>query len=210
MAVSSGRTVSLPSKRFSGKEAEFLRLYSTPGSKAYLNATEAASLAYNTTSRKAAGVIGCNVKKKLVKLSKLELRPESALLSDAKLVEKLDPSFILAKILDIALASRKDSDKLKAFELIGKYKELQFWKDNQELNVTNHVEKNEIDLDSEYKAIIASRDSVTNQRESAPALNVHDDNSTLQNVTEPSNKVIDDNRKVIDDNRKVIDGNCPG
>jgi phage terminase small subunit len=92
------------------KQSRFVDYYLQTG-----NATQSAKLAgYNTTNKSHRAIGAQN-------LTKLNIKKaiQSKLIKD-----KINPTYVLSGISTLAESSSKDSDKLRAYELLGKYLKL--------------------------------------------------------------------------------------
>ena len=136
------------------KERETIKNYIDPNSPTYCNATESAKKVYKCTNH-SARVVGCKAVKKLALFS---------LPSDSKseIRSELTVEWVLDKLKDKARNSRRDSDQLKATELIGKY--LQMFKDFSTVELKDNKVRSEDELDREFKEISGryKEDSVDN------------------------------------------------
>lgn len=130
------------------KQELALKSYTDPNSDTFLNMTKSVNKYYSCSSLKSAQVIGSKDVKPM--LSKV-MTP----LSD-DLSKKLTPEWILGHLTNLAQNSKRDSDRIRSLELLGKYKELGLFKDVTESRTTQIVEKTESELDDEYRNLVST------------------------------------------------------
>jgi hypothetical protein len=137
--------------KLSPKARQFFKLYTDEHNKpAYLNATESAFQVYNCKSRTSAQAIGYALVKKYF----ATLRPE-----DIK--PHLTPEFIVGRLLSLANDSRRDGDKLRALELLGKT--MAMFKDSVEKkDITVDKPKSLDEIDKEYSELVSRRQPKAN------------------------------------------------
>lgn len=139
------------SDKLTPKERTFLRLYLDETSKdTYLNKTASALRVYNTTNRFSACSIGNRIVK--TKLNNETLN---------RIKEPLTGDYIVERLKKLANDSRRDSDKIRALELLGKTKDLCLFRESSDVKIENTVNKSHTsaDIDREYKELISRRQS---------------------------------------------------
>lgn len=135
------------------KERATLKLYTDPNSPTYLNATKSAHKVYSTSNLNSARSLGGRVVRE-----KLPLIATTDISTDIR--EKLTPEWILTKLKDeVEVKAKRSSDRIKALELIGSFKDLSMWKQNISQETTITTPESENDLDKEFRELIAARES---------------------------------------------------
>ena len=141
----------MKTKRLTLKQSRFIDHYLATG-----NATKSAKLAGYDTNKRTLEVIGSE------NLSK----PEIVKALQAKLIkDKINPTYVLSGISTIADDSLKDSDRLKAYELLGKYLKLFTDTDNDikpttiTLNLGYNDTSNQATIVSNEKPVIVQKPS---------------------------------------------------
>ena len=159
-------------KSLTQKEKLALEEYSRNG----FNISKAVLKAYNCSSLKSASSIGTRIKKKLEKVRKQALdsrSPEQVIVQSLEQIPELDsdinPTSILNRINKIANSGRREADRLKAMEMLGRWSEMRLFKDVQETQITSTIPDSEHDLDAEFKRLIASRTDTDTGQEAISA-----------------------------------------
>jgi hypothetical protein len=125
------------------KERATFSAYSDPNSDSYLNATSRVISKVKNLANEA-----------IRKANKEAISPE--------LKAKLTPEWILSKLTDeVEIKAKRSSDRIKALELLGKYKELALFKENSVVETIEHKTESELDLDQEFKEHLARIDDKT-------------------------------------------------
>ena len=105
------------------KQSRFVDYYLQTG-----NATQSAKLAGYNSNKNTLAVIGAeNLIKPNIKRA----------IKDKLLKDKINPTYVLSGISTLAESSSKDSDKLRAYELLGKY--LKLFTDNTDNNKPTEI-----------------------------------------------------------------------
>jgi len=127
-------------KKLTLKQQRFVDYYLQTG-----NATQSARLAGYNTNQRTMEVIGSE------NLSK----PEIKRAIQTKLIkDKIDPTYVLSGISTIADTSKRDNDKLRAYELLGKY--LKLFSDTDQDKPTEII----LRLGSNYSSYATEQDPV--------------------------------------------------
>jgi len=129
--------------RLTDKQRKWIDRY-----KETLNATESARQVYRCSNDKSYAVIGSE------NLSKLKGYLDTA----TELSRDITAESVLSRINEIANGGGKAraSDRLRALELLGKFKGLGLWREEHSLEVSPaHTYTSEAELDAEYLKILA-------------------------------------------------------
>ncbi|MFH1386059.1 MAG: hypothetical protein ABIH50_00115 [bacterium] len=121
-----------------------------------LNATQSAKKVYKVGNSHSANVLGSKVLKRLVKVG----GSQGISGFTEVLKEKLTPDWILGNLVKLAGNSRRDADKIRALELLGKFSELSLWRDYQVQEEIQYTPETEADLDAEYMKLIEEKKSI--------------------------------------------------
>jgi hypothetical protein len=139
------------------KQRKALSLYQDPNSTSYLNATQSIKQVYDCNSNSARSMSTSVITNNIAKL-------DPSKLYDPILKEKVTADWIVKGISQIANTARRSADRLKALELLGKFKELSLWREHNisEQLPTTSKESME-DLNREFKEYISSITSVNTE-----------------------------------------------
>lgn len=117
-----------------------------PASDTFGNMTASVKKYYKTTTNGSAQQIA---HRNLKKVSKVKLTSD--------LTEPLTADWVISRLKLLAETAKGEQNRIRALELLGKYKELQLFKEVTQVENVTITTKEESDLDAEFKSLVASR-----------------------------------------------------
>lgn len=122
-----------------------------------LNITDAAMKVYNCKDRKVAASVGREVKQRIEeKIEQNLITPPKEFVNCHKLDEDLTGESILNHLNKIRKTAKREADKIKANELLGKFEKINLWRDHSITEDKPYKEESAEDIDAEYSEMITN------------------------------------------------------